>query len=75
MYRVIKRFYELQDVTKTKSGDIYHEYKVGDTFPRPGFKVSDARLKELAGENNRRGTPLIEEVKEEPPVKKQGGGA
>lgn len=75
MYKVIKGFHDLQDVTKTKNGEIYHEYKVGDTFPRNGFKVSDARLKELASENNKRGITLIEEVKEETAAKKQGGGA
>ena len=29
MYRVIKRFHDLQDATKTKNGNVYHEYKVG----------------------------------------------
>ena len=70
MYRVIKRFHDLQDATKTKNGNVYHEYKVGDEFPRKGLKVSDERLKELAGKDNKQGTPLIEEVKEEAPVKK-----
>ena len=70
MYRVIKQFHDLQDATKTKSGNIYREYKVGDEFPRKGFKVSDERLKELAGKDNKQGTPLIEEVKEETPTKK-----
>lgn len=70
MYKVIKRFHDLQDVTKTKSGKIYHEYNVGDEYPRKGFKVSDERLKELSGNDNKQGVPLIEEVKEETPAKK-----
>lgn len=70
MYRVIKRFHDLQDATKTKNGNVHHEYKVGDEFPRKGFKVSDERLKELSGKDNKQGAPLIEEVKEETSVKK-----
>ena len=70
MYKVIKGFHDLQDATKTKSGTIYREYKVGDEVPRKGLKVSEERLKELAGKDNKQGTPLIEEVKEEMPVKK-----
>ena len=70
MYKVIKGFHDLQDATKTKSGEIYHEYNVGDEYPRKGFKVSEDRLKELAGKDNKQGTPLIAEVKEETPVKK-----
>lgn len=70
MHKVIKCFHDLQDVTNTKSGNVYHEYKVGDEFPRKGFKVSDERLKELSGKDNKQGKPLIEEVKEETPAKK-----
>lgn len=70
MYKVIKHFHDLQDATKTKGGEIYHEYNVGDEYPRKGFKVSEERLKELAGKDNKQGTPLIAEVKEEAPVKK-----
>lgn len=70
MYKVIKRFHDLQDATKTKGGTIYHKYNEGDEFPRKGFKVSEERLKELAGKDNKQGTPLIAEVKEETPVKK-----
>ena len=67
---MIKHFHDLQDATKTKNGEIYHEYNVGDEYPRKGFKVSDERLKELAGKENKQGTPLIVEVKEETPAKK-----
>lgn len=70
MYKVIKHFHDLQDATKTKNGEIYHEYNVGDEYPRKGFKVSEERLKELAGKDNKQGTPLIAEVKEEAPIKK-----
>lgn len=70
MHKVIKRFHDLQDVTNTKSGKIYHEYNVGDEYPRKGFQASDERLKELSGNDNKQGVPLIEEVKEETPAKK-----
>ena len=70
MYKVIKGFHDLQDSVSTKSGTIYHEYKVGDVFPREGKKVDENRLKELAGKDNKRGVPLINEMKEETPAKK-----
>lgn len=70
MYKVIKHFHDLQDATKTKSGEVYHEYNVGDEYPRKGLKVSEDRLKELSGKENKQGTPLIEEVKEEASAKK-----
>lgn len=56
MYKVVEFFNDLQD-----GG---HAYKPGDTFPREGFKVSDARLAELSGANNARGMKLIEKVVE-----------
>ena len=70
MYKVIKGFHDLQDSVSTKSGTIYHECKVGDVFPREGKNVDENRLKELAGKDNKRGVPLIKEVKEETPAKK-----
>lgn len=69
MYKVIKHFHDLQDETKTKSGVVYREYNVGDEYPHKGLKVSEDRLKELAGKDNKQGTPLIVEVKEDTPVK------
>lgn len=54
MYKVVKFFTDLQD-----NG---YQYKVGDTFPREGLKVTDARLAKLAGKSNRQGVPLIEEI-------------
>lgn len=56
MYKVIHYFEDLQDFN--------HPYKVGDSFPRLGMNVSEKRLKELSGSNNKQGKPLIEEVKE-----------
>lgn len=64
MYKVIKRFHDLQDATKTKSGEIYYEYNVGDVFPRYGMEVSEERIQELAGSNNKLGVSLIELVQE-----------
>lgn len=53
-YRVVKDFYDLQDGA--------HPYKAGQEYPRAGKTVSDARIEELAGDKNRRRTPLIERV-------------
>lgn len=64
MYKVIRGFHDLQDATKTKNGNVYREYKVGDIFPRKGLEVSEERLKELAGSENKQGMPLIELVEE-----------
>ena len=60
MYKVIKLFNDLQDNN--------YEYRVGDTFPRKGLKVTEERLAELAGSDNKQGCPLI--VKEEKKAKK-----
>lgn len=57
MYKVIEFFTDLHDEN--------YPYKVGDTFPRAGIKVSKERLKELSGFENRQKKPLIEEVKDE----------
>lgn len=64
MYKVIKAFYDLEDVKKTKSGNVYYEYNVGDTYPRNGLNPSEERIAELSGENNKQGTPLIKLVEE-----------
>ena len=55
-YKVIHYFVDLQDLN--------HPYKVGDIFPRLGLKVSEERLKELSGKNNKQGKPLIEKIEE-----------
>ena len=55
-YTVIHYFVDLQDSN--------HPYKVGDTFPRLGLVVSDARLKELSSSNNKQNKPLIAKAEE-----------
>jgi hypothetical protein len=55
MYKVIKYFADLHDNN--------HPYNVGDSFPREGVTVTEARLAELAGSNNKQGVPLIQAVK------------
>ena len=57
MYRVLKRFYDLQS---------NHAYSVGDLFPHDGVCVADERIVELTSKNNRLGCPLIEEVEDKP---------
>lgn len=58
MYKVIKHFIDLHDND--------HSYNEGDIFPREGVDVSEERLKELAGSDNKQHTPLIELVEETP---------
>lgn len=58
MYKVIKHFIDLHDND--------HSYNEGDIFPREGVDVSEERLKELAGRDNKQHTPLIELVEEDP---------
>ena len=62
MYRVINYFTDLSD-----NGYVYN---VGDIYPRPYHKVSEARIRELSSDSNKRHKPLIEEVKEDAPVQK-----
>ena len=73
MYIVTKPFYDLQDVTKadhTKDGDIPREYwlyKAGDVYPRDGANPpNEQRIRELASDSNKQGTPLIAWVEPEP---------
>lgn len=56
MYKVIKAFVDLQDCN--------FPYKVGDVFPRNGKTVTEERLAELAGKENKQGEPLIKLVEE-----------
>ena len=58
MYKVIKRFRDLQDNN--------HAYSVGDTFPHNGVEVYAERIAELASDKNRLGVPLIEEITPKP---------
>lgn len=56
MYKVIKFFMDLQDQNRA--------YNVGDTFPHKdcSYAVSEERLAELAGSDNKQGVPLIKAV-------------
>ena len=56
MYKTIVYFTDLQDND--------HAYNVGDEYPRKGRRVTKKRLKELSSADNRRGVPLIEEVRD-----------
>lgn len=56
MYKVIKRFKDLQDKN--------HVYNVGDIYPRDGFKPSLNRLDELSSAKNKRKQPLIQLIEE-----------
>ena len=58
MYRVVHKFYDLQDNN--------HAYSAGDTFPHNGVDVDAERIAELASDKNRLGVPLIEEIAEKP---------
>ncbi|WP_075968006.1 hypothetical protein [Murdochiella massiliensis] len=58
-YRVVKYFNDLHD------GE--YAYYVGDAYPRDGVDVTDSRVKELLGDENLQGQPLIEKVKDEQP--------
>lgn len=56
MYKVIKRFIDLQD-------DRY-AYNVGDIYPRDDAKPTKKRISELASDKNKMKTPLIVEIEE-----------
>lgn len=53
MYRVVKRFEDLQDGRRV--------YEVGSVYPRPGMEVTKERLEELSSNRNRRGVAVIAE--------------
>ena len=56
IYRALIRFCDRQDNM--------FMYEAGEVYPRPGMSVSDGRLAELAGSDNRMGYPLIKAVPE-----------
>lgn len=56
MYRVIVDFVDLQDGDKA--------YRAGEIYS-PAV-MSDERISELSGSNNKRGMPLIKEEEEKP---------
>jgi len=60
-YRVIKIF--------TDRTDREHLYRVGDPYPRIGLEVTDERIAELSGYENRLHEPLIEKVEGPKPKK------
>lgn len=59
MYEVIHYFTDLQDNR--------YPYNAGDKFPRDGLTVSEERLKELSGSNNKQHKPLIKFAEDELP--------
>ena len=59
MYEVIHYFTDLQDNK--------YPYNVGDKFPRDRLAVSEERIKELSGSNNKQHKPLIKFVEDEIP--------
>ncbi len=59
MYKAIEYFTDLHD------GEF--AYNIGDEYPRKGYIPTAERIAELSGNANRRGRPVIEEVKEEKP--------
>lgn len=61
MYKVIKAFTDTQDR--------YHRYNVGDTYPRDGYKPTEARIAALSSGDNLLYTPLIEKLKKAPAKK------
>lgn len=61
MYDVIEYFEDLKDGNAP--------YEVGSKYPAPGVKVNKERLAELAGENNRRGRPVIKLVEKKKAAK------
>lgn len=54
MWAVIKRFVDLQDNS--------HVYNVGDEYPRRSHSVTAERYKELSGNKNALGIPVIREI-------------
>lgn len=61
MYKVIKFFVDLQDNN--------HSYNEGDIYPRNGLEVSNERIAELTGSDNKQGEPLIVEIADKAPEK------
>lgn len=55
-YKVLDYFTDLQDKN--------YAYNEGDTYPRKGLNPSEARIHELASDENVRGVPIIVEVED-----------
>ena len=62
MYRATVAFNDFKDNNRS--------YEAGELYPRPGLKVSKARLTELSTDKNRMGFPLIEQVPAPPRTRK-----
>lgn len=58
-YKVVHPFRDIQDTNKSNPNG--RVYKVGDEFPATQRKVSEERINELKGRNNKIGYPLIED--------------
>lgn len=71
MYEVIYPFRDLED--KNKANPNGRLYNVGDAFPATQRKVSEDRISELMGSNNKIGYPLIKVVVETYPQHSGGG--
>lgn len=61
MYKATRDFIDLKDKD--------FRYKEGDVYPRKGYKPSESRISELAGNHNLMRVPLIEKIE----VKKADG--
>ena len=57
MYKIITPYF-------TDLKDNNRKYKYGDIYPVAGVKVSKERLEELASQNNKAKTVIIEKIKE-----------
>ena len=55
-YKTLVYWEDLQDEN--------HPYNEGDEYPRKGLKVTQKRIKELSGADNKRGVPLIAKIEE-----------
>lgn len=63
MYRATVAFNDFKDNNRS--------YEAGEEYPRPGLRVTKARLTELATDANASGFPLIEEVEPPKPPRKR----
>ena len=64
-FKVVHPFRDLQDTNKSNPNG--RLYKVGDEFPATQRKVSEERIAELKGKQNKIGYPLIEYSLDEVP--------
>ena len=73
MYQVIKAFSDLQDKVEINGRVRYHEYEVGDVYPRENMNPSKERIAELSGPDNAQKVPLIELAEENEPGERAAG--